>query len=133
MNPTEEDLKAQIRRLIDLLNEGDFDTAATLAHPDVVLARPGGLPTTTGRDAFRAWMEPDAFESQWYELLECEVIGRRVLAHAHTRARGAGSGIDLEVSTWTVFTFDEAGLVVRAEYFLEHDEAAARQAAEHGD
>ena len=133
MTPTEEDLKARVRRLIDLLNEGDFDTAATLAHPDAVIARPGGLPTTTGRDAFRAWMESDAFESQRYELLECEVIGGRVLAHVHTKARGAGSGIDLEVYTWSVFTFDEAGLVVRAEYFLEHDEAVARQTAELSD
>lgn len=124
------DLLARVREFVDIVNRGEFDTAATHAHPDIVLVRPGGLPPTTGREAFRAWMEPDAFESQTYELLEGEVIGHRVLARVRSVARGAGSGIEMEVVTWGVWTFDEPGLVTRCEYFLEHDEAAARQAAE---
>jgi hypothetical protein len=124
-----DELIDRVRQLIDLFNRGDFDAAATIAHPDFVLARPSGLPTTTGRDALRAWMEPDAFESQKSELLEAEVAGRRVLARVRSVARGAGSGIDMEVFVWIVWTFDEDGLATRGEYFLDHDEAAAREAA----
>jgi limonene-1,2-epoxide hydrolase len=125
-----DELIDRVRQIIDLLNRGDYDAAATIAHPDVVLARPSGLPITTGRDALRAWMEPDAFESQKSELLKAEVFGGRVLTRVRSVARGAGSGIDIEVFIWGVWTFDEDGLMTRAEYFLDHDEAAARQAAE---
>jgi hypothetical protein len=124
-----DELIARVHEVIDLLNRGEFDAAAAFAHPNVVFARPGGLPTSTGRDAFRAWMEPDAFESQIYELLGTEVSCRRVLARVRTVARGAGSGIEMEVVTWGVWTFDDDGLLIRGEYFLAHDESAAREAA----
>jgi ketosteroid isomerase-like protein len=129
MAPTGQDLIARVREIVDAVNRGDFDAAAALAHPEVVIARAGGLPDMTGREVLRAWMEPDAFESQTYELLEAQEAGHRVLTRIRTVARGAGSGIDMEVFTWSVWTFDQDGMIVRSEYFLDHDEAAAREAA----
>jgi hypothetical protein len=44
-------------------------------------------------------------------------------------ARGATSGIELDVVTWSVWTFDEKGLITRIELFLEHEEDKALEAA----
>ena len=42
-------------------------------------------------------MEPDAFEEQRIEPLDFRVEGKKVLVREHTQARGAGSGINLDV------------------------------------
>jgi hypothetical protein len=47
----------------------------------------------------------------------------------HTQARGAGSGINLEVELWAVFTFDDDLLVTRVESYLPHQESEALEAA----
>jgi hypothetical protein len=75
-------------------------------------------------------MEPDAFESQRTEPLEIEIAGNRALIRQLTKARGAGSGIEVEVESWAVWTFDDDGTVTRMENFLEHEEAEARRALE---
>jgi hypothetical protein len=73
-------------------------------------------------------MEPDAFESQKTELREIEIEGNRALVRQHTRARGAGSGIEMEVEAWGVWTFDEDGRVTRIETYLQREEDEARRA-----
>jgi ketosteroid isomerase-like protein len=78
--------------------------------------------------AVREWMEPDAFEEQQVEPLGFEASGDRVLMRQRTTARGAGSGIELDVETWAVFTFDD-GFIVRGEVFPREQESQARQAA----
>jgi hypothetical protein len=55
--------------------------------------------------------------------------GGKVLSRQHIKARGAGSGIELEIKSFTVFSFDGDGLITRAESFLPHEEAQARAAA----
>ncbi len=117
-----------LRRQTDAINSGDFDSAIELAAPDIVFVRPGGLPELRGTEAVRAWMEPDAFASQTYELLSCEAAGDRMLTHTRTIARGAGSGIEMEVDSLTVWTFNDDGKVTRVEAFLTADEADARRA-----
>jgi hypothetical protein len=47
----------------------------------------------------------------------------------HARARGAGSGIELDIEAWSVWTLDDEGLATRLEFFLNHQEAEAREAA----
>ena len=127
MGLTEEQLIERLQRNRDALNRGDFDTAIQLAHPEIVFVRPGGLPELRGREAIRAWMEPDAFETQELELLGHEVEGSRVLTHQRTTARGAGSGIEMEIESFVVWTFDADGLVRRVEAFtLQEQEAALR-------
>jgi hypothetical protein len=76
------------------------------------------------------WMEPDAFVEQVIEPLDFSVAkDGRLLGRQHIRARGAASGIEMDIITWSVWTFDESGLITRIEVFLPHEEARALKAA----
>jgi ketosteroid isomerase-like protein len=110
-------------------NRRDFDAAVALARPDVEFTRPGLEAPLRGVAAVREWMEPDAFEEQRIEPLQFEVNGNRVLMCQRTHARGAESGIELDVETWTVFTFDEDGLIARSEVYSLDQEDEALEAA----
>lgn len=103
--------------------------SARFCHPEVVVVPPGGQPPLKGAAAFRAWMEPDAIAEQRMEPSDFRVNGDRVRLRQHVWARGAGSGIELEVDFWAVWTFDEDGLVTRIEVFLVDQEAEALEAA----
>jgi ketosteroid isomerase-like protein len=118
-----------LRRGHEAFNRGDFDAAVEIAHPEVEFVPPGGQASRRGADALRAWMEPDAFEEQRIEPLDFRVEGKRVLVHQHAQARGAGSGIELDIENWTVWTFDDDLLVTRVESFLPHQESEALEAA----
>lgn len=119
---------AALRRNNEALNRGDFDAAIAIADPEIVFVRVGGLPDLRGADAIRAWMEPDAFESQRYEIVGFEAAGNRLLTRQVTTARGAGSGIEMEIEAITVWTFSDEGKVLRVEAFLPSEEAEARRA-----
>jgi hypothetical protein len=128
MSLSEEELVERLRRAYEQFNAENFDATVEFAHPDIVFTRPGGLPDIRGAKSLRAWMEPDAFESQVLEIEEFEVAGNRVLVRQRATARGAGSGIEMEIESWTVWTFDPDGMAIRAEFFLPHDEDEARRA-----
>jgi len=128
MSNTDDELIELVRRATEAFNRGDFDSAAEMAHPEVTLRRTGGLTEVRGVDAFRAWMEPDAFESQQTDLHGFEVEGNRVLARQHTVSRGAGSGIEMGMDSLVVWTFDDDYRVTRVELFLPHEEKEARRA-----
>jgi hypothetical protein len=74
-------------------------------------------------------MEPDAFEEQQIQPREFRIQGNKVLVRQDTRARGAGSGIELDVEIWTVWTLDDDGLATRVEGFLPHEKSEAFEAA----
>jgi hypothetical protein len=44
-------------------------------------------------------------------------------------ARGASSGIELELVSWSVWTFDDDGLMTRIEIYLDREADRAREAA----
>src|SRR3954469_17560671 len=96
---TQEEMVERLRAVTDAFNRSDFDAAVEIAHPEVVFVRPGGQSEVMGVAALRAWMEPDAFESMAGELLEFERDGNKLLARLRTRARGAGSGIEMEIES----------------------------------
>jgi hypothetical protein len=100
-----------------------------MAHPDVEFVRPGSQHVLRGREALREWMEPDAFDEQHYEVHGMTVADDKVLVSQRVRARGAGSGIEIDTLSWVVWTFDDAGLVTRIAAFLPHEEAEAYEAA----
>ena len=110
------------------MNAGELDAAVELSHPEIVLVRPGGAGELQGAELLRAWMEPDAFESQVTEIIGSEIHGERVLVHVCSRARGAGSGIEIDIGAWTVYSFDDEGKFTRVEIYLEHEEDEARRA-----
>jgi ketosteroid isomerase-like protein len=129
MSIPEDELIRRLHRGYDAFNRGDYEAATEWVHPDVVLVSLSpGRTELRGADALRAWMEPDAFESQASEALEIEIAGNRALIHQRTKARGAGSGIEMEIDSWAVWTFDGDGRVTRIENYLEHEEDEARRA-----
>jgi len=118
-----------LRRAYEAFSRGDFDTAIEIAHPECEFVLPGGQKALRGAPAVRAWMEPDAFEKQTLEIREFRINGNKVLVRQHAWARGAGSGIEMEVDTWVVWTLNDDGLVTRLEGFLPHEETEAFEAA----
>jgi hypothetical protein len=66
------------------------------------------------------------------EIKEFEVAGNRVLVRQHMSARGAGSGIEMEIESWTVWTFDDDGKATRMQFFLPNEEDEARLALRGG-
>jgi ketosteroid isomerase-like protein len=128
MEIPEEELIRRLRRSYDAFNRGDFDAATAWVHPEIVfITLSPGRTEIRGLEAFRAWMEPDAFESQAVSGEIVELAGDKALIHQQTRARGAGSGIEIEIGSWTVWTIDDEGRVIRIENFLEHEEDEARR------
>ena len=77
-----------------------------------------------GHDGFRAWLADtsgsfEELNNEWSELRD---LGERVLCLGHVKARGRGSGMELDSPIGFVFTV-RRGRVVGAEGFLSHAEA----------
>jgi ketosteroid isomerase-like protein len=132
MSVPEKDLIERLRHTYELFNAEEFDAAIELAHPDIVFVRPAAQSELRGAEALRAWMEPDAFDSQVIEPEEFETRGNRVLVRQHATARGAGSGIEVEIDSWTLWTFNDDGKATRMQFFLPDEEDEARRALRGG-
>jgi ketosteroid isomerase-like protein len=121
------------RRWLEAIFRGgneDFDRALTLVHRDIVFVPPGDQPPYRGAERLRRWMEPDAFVEQVLKAFDAVVVtGRTILGRQFLTARGAASGIELDVITWSFWTFDEDGLITRIEIYRDHEEDKAREAA----
>jgi ketosteroid isomerase-like protein len=129
MSDRDQELIDRFRRSYDAFSRGDFNKAMENAHPEIEFFPPGGQAPIKGAAALRAWMEPDALEDQRVEALEIRPSGNKVLAHQKMSARGAGSGIELDVESWVVWTLDDEGLTTRLEVFPIHQKAEALEAA----
>jgi hypothetical protein len=129
MSKREEETVARLRGVYEAFNRNDFDAATEIAHPEIEFVRPMGQPPLRGADALREWMQPDAFAEQRMEAFEFRVNGDKVLIRQRSTARGAGSGIEVDVDFWAVWTLNDDGLATRLEFFLEDEEAEAREAA----
>ena len=119
------------RRWLEAISGGseDFDRALGLVHRDIVFVPPGDQAPYRGAESLRRWMEPDAFEEQVLKEFEAvAVTDRTILGRQNIMARGTASGIELDVITWSVWTFDEDGLITRIEIYLDHEEDKAREA-----
>src|SRR3954454_10858962 len=127
--PEEQITEADIERMqrgMELYNSGAFDALREFFSDDLIVERAGEMPPLHGWDAFRQLLEPDAFEWQRLHPLDWTINGDRALLHVRMHAKGAGSGLELELDGWQVWTVEE-GLVKRIQAFL--DEPAARAAA----
>jgi ketosteroid isomerase-like protein len=119
----------RLKSVYEAINRKDFDAAIEIAHPEIEFVPQAGASPYRGVDAFRAWMEPDAFESQTFEPIDFRVNGNKVLVRQRNWGRGAGSGIEMEADFWGVWTFDDQGRATRVEGFLLHEEDRALEAA----
>jgi ketosteroid isomerase-like protein len=129
MSDRDQEIIDSLRHTYEAFSRGDFDTAIEIAHPEIELVPPGGQGSYRGADAVRAWMEPDAFEEQRIQPREFRINGNKVLVRQHTTARGAGSGMELDLENWVVWTLNDDGLATRLENFLPHQEDEALEAA----
>jgi ketosteroid isomerase-like protein len=106
----------------------DVEEMLSYVHPEGELhsAIVGGAEGNVyqGHEGFRRWVA-DSFESfeeirnAWSEFRD---LGNRVLALGHVKARGRGSGMELDSAMGWIFTV-RGGKVAKAEGFLSRDEA----------
>jgi ketosteroid isomerase-like protein len=114
-----------LRDAYQAFNRGEVDAVLDLLHPDVEWVpsssslEPNPL---RGRDAVREYLAPNFFESQTAEPLEMIEERNRVLVAARVRARGRGSGIELDQTAYHLFVIED-GRAVRFAAFGDRDEA----------
>ena len=126
---SEENVKT-VHRWFEALSREDPEAALGLLHRDVVLVPPGGQAPHRGIEGLRRWMQPEAFPGQIIQPLETVIVtDRTILGRQQISARGRASGIELDVVSWSVWTFDEDGLVTRIEIYLDHEKERAYEAA----
>jgi ketosteroid isomerase-like protein len=101
----------------------DFDEALMYVDPDIVW-NPAEESPSQGHDAVRA--STARWKSEWddYELIPEEFVdaGDRVVATVRFRARGRGSGIEIDGRLYDVFTLRD-NKIVRMDQFTEQSDA----------
>jgi ketosteroid isomerase-like protein len=117
-----------VRRALAAYEGGDveemlsyIDTKAEL-HSAIVGGAEGNV--YRGHEGFRKWLADSSgsFEELRNAWSEFRDLGDRVLCLGHVKARGRGSGMELDSPIGFVFTV-RRGKVVRAEGFLSRAEA----------
>jgi uncharacterized protein len=105
--------------------EADVDEALTYADPTIVWNPAEELPTQ-GHQAVRTNLA--RWKAEWddYRVLpeDFEDMGDRVLATVRLRARGRGSGVEIDALFYDLYTLDD-GKIVRMDQFTERSEALA--------
>jgi ketosteroid isomerase-like protein len=118
-----------VEDLIDAWNRRDLAAALALLHPECELHPVEAINPVRGHEEFAAgfnqWFEAfDAFSADPEDFV---ARGDRVLVPVMQRARGKGSGVEIEQRFYQLFTLRD-GKVLRFEEFA--DEAEARRAFE---
>jgi uncharacterized protein len=113
-----------VRQSLEAYARGDMEEMLSYVDPEGELhsAIIGGAEGKMfrGHDGFRRWYAEsmESFEELSTELTEYRDLGDRIVAFGHIRARGRGSGLEIDSPTGWVFTV-RRGKVVRAEGFLD--------------
>jgi ketosteroid isomerase-like protein len=122
------DWDGRLREAVAAFNAGDYDEISRYVTPDVELQRVGNAPeaigVVSGRDAVLQFFHPDAFDEQRLEALEIEGGPPALVGHQRFHARGAGSGLPVEIESWIVYRV-EGDLVRRIEVYQSREEALA--------
>jgi uncharacterized protein len=123
-----EESREMIRRGYEAYSRGDLEAAMEFFDERVELRPPASSidpEPRFGVDGVRHYMAPDLFEYQSAEPAEMIERENRILVVARIRARGRGSGVELDDVAFHLWTIED-GLVVRFEVMLDRDEAMAR-------
>jgi uncharacterized protein len=124
---SEPELTEVIRAAYAAYSRGDVDAVLDLMHPDVEWHPP---PTSVdpqplrGRDAVREYLAPDFFEDQTAEPVDVIEEGDRIMVVARVRARGRGSGVEIDGMAFHLWTV-EGGRAARFAAFVDRDQALA--------
>ena len=113
-----------IERLIDAWNRRDLEAALDLMHPLCEVRPVEANEALQGHDgvaaAFRGWF--DAFEEFTIEAEDFSARDDRVLVAMRQRARGKGSGLEIEQRFYQLFTLRD-GQVFRFEGYSDEADA----------
>jgi ketosteroid isomerase-like protein len=122
---------SELTRLVlgayESFNRGETEPMLELMHPDIDWIPP---PTSVeprplrGREAVREYLAPNVFETQTAEPLELIELGNRLLVVARVRARGRGSGIELDQTAYHILTIED-DRAVRFEVHMDRASALA--------
>ncbi|HWW89506.1 MAG TPA: nuclear transport factor 2 family protein [Solirubrobacteraceae bacterium] len=110
---------------IAAFNEGDFDRVADMFAVDGELQRAGSFGTLRGREAIRAWVEPDAVEFRGITVTALQRSGDHILATCDVRIRGIGSGAEVATTLYLLFKFRDHRVLRLAIYFQQTEALAA--------
>jgi ketosteroid isomerase-like protein len=119
-----------LREGFDAFNEGDWEAVLEHASEDVEVRRietsPDSMDVVRGREQVRAFLRPDAFADQHIEVLAMEHGADAVYVRMRFTARGAGSGLPVDIDAHNVYRFAGDRLT---SIELYGDQAQARAAA----
>jgi ketosteroid isomerase-like protein len=111
---------------VEAFNGEDHERLISLLTEDVEWKRVDGLPdqggVLHGREAVRAFLQPEVFDRSRFEVVEAVEEGNTALLHGVFHARGAGSGIELDVHTYVVYRLRD-GLACRVESWRMREDA----------
>jgi ketosteroid isomerase-like protein len=123
-----------VHRGLDAYNRQDFEAVVELLDEDVeVYTAPGLINSATyqGHDGWRRWIAQwdEAWDQFRIRVEDVEPVGGRHVVVAVTQfGRGAGSGIEVEMSAVQLYEFGDRGKVTR--FHLYPDRQAALMAVE---
>lgn len=121
------DRMRNLRLAYEAFNRGEMDAVIDLLEEDVELVPPPTAPEPEplrGREAVRGYLEPNLFDMQSAEPEELLEEGDRILVTVHARARGRGSGVEVDQTVFHLLTLD-GDRAARLEVFIARDQALA--------
>jgi ketosteroid isomerase-like protein len=118
-----------VKAAFDAYGRGDLEGVADFADPAVVVTQLAELPDAETFHGRRGLIEViEAWEAAWddvrIERLHTREVGDNVLTTVRQRARGKGSGVEVEGVFTFVFTV-KAGKLVRWQMFADEAKALA--------
>jgi ketosteroid isomerase-like protein len=118
-----------VRRIVDALNRGDVDAMLADMHPDFEWCPLETSPVARvyrGHEQVRRYVDDwlSTFESVRLELEGPTEIADRVVTAVHGRARGRGSGLELDNRFCQVWTVRD-GMAVAMEEHPDREQALA--------
>jgi ketosteroid isomerase-like protein len=111
---------------IEAFNGEDHERLLALLTEDVEWKRVDGLPdgggVIHGREALRAHLQPDVYDRARFEIVEVVEGDDVALVHGVYHARGAGSGVELDIDTYIVYRL-RGGLACVVENWRAREDA----------
>jgi ketosteroid isomerase-like protein len=111
-----------VRRVIDAWNRRDLEAALKLTHPEAENRSVQATETAYGREGvaatFRDWFE--TFEDFQIEPEDFIVAGDRILVPTRQRARGKGSGVQIDERVYQLYMVRD-GMIIGFDEYSDED------------